>query len=112
MSSSNNPFRRHDPPAPIGIRRRHRRRRTGRAGLIYITQTFEDMQNKLLELAKPLFKFVTTIDFGSVTYEPEFLATLTKAKMQVKECVVMERRSSRSFRLYVVAPQPQPKSKK
>ena len=40
-------------------------------GRIYCTQTLETTRNRVLELLKPWFKFVTTIDFGNVTYRSE-----------------------------------------
>lgn len=37
-------------------------------GLVYITQTFQKRGTKLMEISKPLLKYVTTIDFGKLTY--------------------------------------------
>jgi SAM-dependent methyltransferase len=59
-------------------------------GPIYITQTFQSRRNALLERVKPLLKFVTTIDFGAVTYETEFDAMLADAGFDVRECVVID----------------------
>jgi hypothetical protein len=48
-------------------------------GLIYTTQTFQQSPNAVLDMLKPLLKFLTTIDFGQVTYEAPFNAMLAKA---------------------------------
>jgi len=37
---------------------------------IYFTQTFEKKRAVLLEYTKPLFQYITTIDFGSVGPSP------------------------------------------
>lgn len=59
-------------------------------GPIYITQTFQTRRNALLERVKPLLKFVTTIDFGAVTYVQEFDDMLAGAGFDVRECVVID----------------------
>jgi hypothetical protein len=40
-------------------------------GTIYVTQTFEKKKNFILEVLKPLLKYILTIDFGQVTYEAD-----------------------------------------
>lgn len=40
-------------------------------GVIYITQTFQRKGTKIMEIVKPLLKYVTTIDFGKLTYESD-----------------------------------------
>jgi ubiquinone/menaquinone biosynthesis C-methylase UbiE len=40
-------------------------------GLVYITQTFQRKGTKVMEIIKPLLKYITTIDFGKLTYEHE-----------------------------------------
>ncbi len=64
-------------------------------GVIYVTQTFEAKSNRALELLKPLLKFLTTIDFGRVTYEEQFLETVKQAKLFVIESKVIDQRPSR-----------------
>jgi SAM-dependent methyltransferase len=54
-------------------------------GLVYFTQTFEHRRSRAVELAKPLLRRVTGIDFGRVTYETDFRATLTAAAFEVLE---------------------------
>jgi len=45
----------------------------------------QEKPNALLELFKPLLKFLTTIDFGQVTYEAQFLAMVAKAGFEPKQ---------------------------
>jgi hypothetical protein len=52
-------------------------------GQILCTQTFQKEPNRALEISKPLLKFLTTIDFGNVTYEPDFYAAVKRAGLQV-----------------------------
>jgi len=73
-------------------------------GRIYFTQTFEHRRSRLTEAAKPLLKKVTTIDFGSVTYEEDFVAVLERAGLEVEEWFTLGSRGPRSFRLTVTRP--------
>lgn len=54
-------------------------------GRVYFTQTFEEKPNALLEKVKPLLVKVTTIDFGRVTYEQDFLDIIHTAGIRVVE---------------------------
>ncbi|KAG6584775.1 uncharacterized protein IUM83_19856 [Phytophthora cinnamomi] len=77
------------------------------SGRVYVTQTIQTSHSKLVELGKPLLKFLTTIDFGSVTYEEELLNTFKKAGLTVREHVPISgssMTSTRSFRLFVLEP--------
>lgn len=56
-----------------------------RDSMIFFTQTIETKKNWLLEIIKPLLKYILTIDFGHVTYENEFLSLLEKCNMKVLE---------------------------
>ncbi|KAL4086675.1 hypothetical protein PRIC1_013796 [Phytophthora ramorum] len=76
-------------------------------GKIYVTQTIQTRHSKLVEIGKPLLKFLTTIDFGSVTYEEELLSTFKKAGLTLREHVPISgstMTSTRSFRLFVLEP--------
>jgi SAM-dependent methyltransferase len=66
-------------PDPVGTLR-HVRTLTASDALVYFTQTFEHRRSRAVELAKPLLRRVTTIDFGRVTYEADFRETLTTAR--------------------------------
>eukprot|EP01084_Bolivina_argentea_P053912 98904_1 len=67
---------------------------------IYVTQTFEECKNIMLEFIKPLMKFFTTIDFGSITYFNDFRNTLDKAKLKIVENKKLGAQgNSRTYRL-------------
>lgn len=74
-------------------------------GKIYVTQTFEEKKNLVMELMKPLLKFLTTIDFGQVTYASEFFASFERAGLRVVDDVVISSgatsHTGRSVRLVI-----------
>jgi SAM-dependent methyltransferase len=69
-------------PDPAGTLRRLRTLTTPDA-LVYFTQTFEHRRSRAVELAKPLLRRLTTIDFGRVTYEDDFRETLANARYEL-----------------------------
>ncbi|KAG1708648.1 hypothetical protein DVH05_022277 [Phytophthora capsici] len=78
-----------------------------KTGRIYVTQTIQTSHSKLVELGKPLLKFLTTIDFGTVTYEEDLCNTFKKAGLTLTEHVPISgstMTSTRSFRLFVLEP--------
>jgi ubiquinone/menaquinone biosynthesis C-methylase UbiE len=77
-------------------------------GRVFFTQTFHDKKNPAMERIKPLLVKLTTIHFGRVTYEEEFLAQVASADNTVVEHVVLERQPSRSYRLVVTQPTVEP----
>lgn len=68
---------------------------------VFFTQTFEHRRSKIVEAAKPLLHRVTTIDFGKVTYEEDFLEAIRRAGQDVEEMTTLEKQRTRSFRLAV-----------
>ena len=54
-------------------------------GFIYITQTFQRQGSKLLEIVKPLLKYITTIDFGKLTYERDVDKFLEESGLETVE---------------------------
>ena len=74
------------------------------SGCVYFTQTFQDRPSPFLERAKPLLKRLTTIDFGQVTYEQDFMATLEKGGVQLTAMETMGSHGARSYRLAVARP--------
>jgi ubiquinone/menaquinone biosynthesis C-methylase UbiE len=74
------------------------------AGRVYFTQTIEERRSLLLEKGKPLLKILTTIDFGKVTYESDFLETVDVAGLEVLENTSLGGNKSRSSRLFVGQP--------
>lgn len=87
-------------PDPAGALR-HVRSLLRDDGRVFFTQTFEERKSLLAEAAKPLLKAVTTIDFGQVTYEEDFLEVLDQGGLDVVELSTMGRRGRRTFRLAV-----------
>lgn len=73
-------------------------------GHILFTQTFSERRSRLMEFAKPLLGKFTTMEFGRVTYEDEFLRTLQESGFVLEELVVMKRSIGQSFRLAIAAP--------
>ncbi|KAF1327986.1 hypothetical protein FI667_g7303, partial [Globisporangium splendens] len=74
-------------------------------GRVYVTQTIQTKRSKIVELGKPLLKFLTTIDFGNVTYEEDLLANFKKAGLTLIENVAISgstMTSTRSFRIFVL----------
>eukprot|EP00484_Ammonia_sp_Unknown_P021769 CAMPEP_0197028036 /NCGR_PEP_ID=MMETSP1384-20130603/7841_1 /TAXON_ID=29189 /ORGANISM="Ammonia sp." /LENGTH=230 /DNA_ID=CAMNT_0042456973 /DNA_START=35 /DNA_END=727 /DNA_ORIENTATION=+ len=70
------------------------------AGKIYATQTFENKKNGLLETIKPMLKWITTIDFGTITYHKDFMRTVQKAQLRVSEDTELGGQgSARTYRL-------------
>ena len=66
-------------------------------GRIYFAQTFEKKPSKCIELLKPRLKWLTTIDFGFVTYEHAFYNQLKEVNLQVIEKKVLTDSNKRSF---------------
>lgn len=89
-----------DPPAVL----RHVATLLKPNGRVYFTQTFQDRKSKVLERAKPLLGRVTTIEFGRVTYEDDFLRTVQDGGLDLCEFVTMDTKGSRSYRLAVGVP--------
>ncbi len=73
-------------------------------GHIFFTQTFSERRSRLIEIAKPLLGKFTTVEFGRVTYEDEFLHTLNQGGLALEELVVMGANAGHSFRLAVATP--------
>lgn len=82
----------------------------GPGGRVFFTQTFQDRPSKLVEKAKPLLKTVTTIEFGQVTYESDFVETVEDAGLELVELVTMSRSMdrARTYRLAVGRPREAP----
>lgn len=66
------------------------------AGRIYFTQTLERRRSRTVEVAKPLLRLVTTIDFGRVTYEADFRRTLVAGGIELEACETLTRGRRRS----------------
>ena len=71
---------------------------------IYFTQTFEHERSRVVEVVKPLLRLLTTIDFGRVTYEPDFRAALAAAAVEIEQRDVLDVGRRRSSVLVVARP--------
>ena len=54
-------------------------------GKIVFLLTMHKNKNWLMDIIKPWFKYLTTIDFGRMTYEDQFLGLLDEFKLDVVE---------------------------
>ena len=63
---------------------------------VFFTQTFEHARSPLLERIKPWLRWATTIDFGRVTYEPEFRRSVAAGGFEVVEVVEIDRGRARN----------------
>lgn len=54
-------------------------------GLIYVTQTFQQRYTPVLGYIKPLMGYITTIDFGKLTYEADLKRIVADAGMTIVE---------------------------
>lgn len=70
-------------------------------GKIFFTQTFQEKPSRILEKAKPLLKKVTTIEFGKVTYEADFLDTVNAGGVEIIEMETLGQKGSQSYRMAV-----------
>lgn len=73
-------------------------------GQLFFTQTFHHRRSPLREKVKPLIRHVTTIDFGTVTYEDDFRRVLAAAGLEVVELVTLGVTRASSYRLAVAVP--------
>jgi len=86
-----------DPPAAL----RHVRALLVPGARLYFTQTFEHERSRMVELVKPLLRLITTIDFGRVTYEPDFRRALADGGMALEASEVLHAASRRSAVLII-----------
>lgn len=73
-------------------------------GDLYFTQTFEHEPSAVMERLKPLLRYLTSIDFGQVTYEGDFRDTLARGDVAIRDEELLRRKSRRSFKLFVARP--------
>jgi SAM-dependent methyltransferase len=70
-------------------------------GRVFATQTFYHRRSRVMEWGKPLIRHITTIEFGKVTYEPEFRETFAAAGAEIVEMAVLNDAKMYSHRLAV-----------
>jgi cyclopropane fatty-acyl-phospholipid synthase-like methyltransferase len=90
-------------PNPVGTLR-HVRSLVVRGGPVYFTQTFEHRRSRAVELAKPWLRRLSGIDFGRVTYEADFRATLAEAGYHAVELEPLRPGPRRTAVLVVARP--------
>lgn len=77
-------------------------------GRVYFTQTFHQKRSKMAEMMKPMLKKVTTIDFGKVTYENDFIGLVEASGMEIVEMAELGRRGAQSYRMVTGRPKADP----
>jgi ubiquinone/menaquinone biosynthesis C-methylase UbiE len=77
-------------------------------GTLYATQTFQLRRSRVVERVKPLIRYVTTIEFGRVTYEDDFRACLAAADVELAELHTMAATRQFAQRLAIARPLPKP----
>lgn len=90
-------------PDPVGVLR-HIQRLLLPGAKVYFTQTIEEQRRPFIEKIKPFLHRLTTIHFGKVTYEEEFLQTLSDADMELVDEARLGGNQARSWRLFVAQP--------
>jgi ubiquinone/menaquinone biosynthesis C-methylase UbiE len=83
-------------PEPVRALR-HVSRLLAPGGRVYFTQTIHAKKSPVMERLKPLLHRITTIHFGRVTYEEEFVAAIRQAGLQVDEWQTLGRASNLRF---------------
>jgi SAM-dependent methyltransferase len=73
-------------------------------GRVFFTQTVQTRPARWMETLKPLLKWVTSIDFGRVTYEDEFRAQVRASGLELEEFTILARHGSRASCLAVAKP--------
>lgn len=68
-------------------------------GVVFFTQTFQERRSLLAEKVKPMLRSLTTVDFGDVTYEEDFLEMVEGVGLKVTTNETLGRRSNMCFRL-------------
>jgi hypothetical protein len=71
---------------------------------VYFTQTHQRHHSTLVASIKPLLKWVTTIDFGKITYEDDFVKTLSEAGLTITERKELYTSRNRAMVLIVAKP--------
>lgn len=70
-------------------------------GRLYFTQTVQMRPARWMEILKPMLKWVTSIEFGRVTYEDEFRAQLKATGFEVEESTALGYHGNRASYIVV-----------
>jgi ubiquinone/menaquinone biosynthesis C-methylase UbiE len=74
-------------------------------GQVFFTQTFQERRSRVVEAVKPMLRALTTVDFGEVTYEEDFLGVLEVAGLRVTQTETLGGRRGMTYRLVVAKPE-------
>jgi ubiquinone/menaquinone biosynthesis C-methylase UbiE len=80
-------------------------------GWIFFTQTFHHGKSPFVEKVKPMLHHFTSIHFGRVTYEDDFLQVLKDSGLELVEFFTMGSTKRASYRLAVARPCPSVESR-
>ena len=94
-------------PDPVGAMRQVATQLTP-DGAVYFTQTFHSRRSWWRERVKPAIRYVTSIDFGRVTYEDEFRREVVEAGLRLDDLVVLHAGRHARFVLAVARPRVAP----
>ena len=72
-------------------------------GEIVFFQTIFKEKFQLMEFIKPKLKYITTIDFGGVTYEKDFFALLNKKRLSISKDMLIKKEWFRGEYRMIVA---------
>jgi len=73
-------------------------------GRVFFTQTFQKQPARWMESLKPMLKWLTSIDFGRVTYEDAFKAQIHSAGLELEEFTTLAHHGSRASCIAVAKP--------
>jgi 2-polyprenyl-3-methyl-5-hydroxy-6-metoxy-1,4-benzoquinol methylase len=73
-------------------------------GRIFFTQTIQKQPARWMEILKPMLKWVTSIDFGRVTYEDDFKAQIRAAGLELEEFTTLAQHGRRISCVAVARP--------
>jgi 2-polyprenyl-3-methyl-5-hydroxy-6-metoxy-1,4-benzoquinol methylase len=73
-------------------------------GRIYFTQTIQTQPARWMETLKPMLKWLTSIDFGRVTYEDSFRSQIRAAGLELEELTTLARHGGRASCIAVARP--------
>lgn len=90
-------------PDPVRAMR-HVTRLLAPRGAVYFTQTFHLRRSRVRQVVKPAIRYVTTIDFGRVTYEEDFRRDVADSGLCVDDFVVLRTTRSAQYVLAVARP--------
>mmetsp|Transcript_4235 Transcript_4235/g.6324 ORF Transcript_4235/g.6324 Transcript_4235/m.6324 type:complete len:226 (+) Transcript_4235:56-733(+) len=71
---------------------------------VYFTQNFQEKESYFVKVIKPWLSYLTTIEFGQVTYEAEFKECLDVSGYEIIKTKVLSQSPGRSARLIVAKP--------